>query len=1099
MRKLTARLGVVLIFGLLAACSGGGGGTPSPVPPSITSQPQSVTVNQGQNAAFSVSATGTAPLSYQWRKGGSALAGASAASLTLAAVQPGDAGSYDVVVSNSAGTAASSAAILTVNVPPSITLQPQNQTVLAPAQATFNVSAAGTPPLAYQWKKNGTDLPGATSSSYSTPPTTGSDDGAVFSVTVSNAAGSLPSASATLTVHLAAAITTQPLPQSVVAPEPATFVAAAAGTPPLSYQWRKNGVALAGANAASYTTPPTGGADHGAAFSVVVSNAFGSATSSNATLTVNLPPAITAQPLGQSVVAPAAATFSATATGTAPLSYQWKKNGVDVAGATASTYTTLATTIGDNGSVFTVFVSSPFGGILSQGATLTVTAAPQAPTITIQPTGQTVTAPAPATFSVTAAGSQPLAYQWKKNGVNLGGATSSSYTTPATTLSDQGALFTVTVSNSAGSVTSDAAALTVNSAPVITVHPANQTVAAPATASFGVTATGTAPLSYQWKKGGVDIGGATASTYTTPATTLSDSGSVFSVRVSNAFGSVLSGNAALTVNAPAALDLSVPTVYITQATQTPAFDVPLVKDRNGYLRAFVVANQANTAVPRVRARIYDGVGTLKQTYTIPAPGASVPTSVNESSLSNSWNVAIPGTYLQPGYQLLVDVDDNNAVAESNESNNTWPAGGTPQALTMKSLQPFHLTFVPVTTTTGTGNVDAGNMASFASDTLKLHPIPSLDLALRASAMDSSTKTLQSDDANGHWGDVLDDLTALRNSDPGGTGRYYFGVVKVSYTSGNAGLGWIPGSAASTSYRAAIGWDYLPSGNSVTAHELGHNLGRRHAPGCGAANPDPGWPGTSNYAGGLIGVWGLDVASGMLKNPATQYDHMSYCSPEWVSDYGYKKIITFREASPIGLPPPPDVDAPATRSVPRSLLVWGSLADGQAQLHPAFHIDAEPQPPEPGDHLLTGYDAAGAKVFEVSFDPVPMADATRLRWGINFTVPLSTQDAARLTELRWTKAGETLARQGGDAVARIRPTIPSQEPMLQVLPEARTRLLWDAGAHPMVLVKDRATGRGLGIGRNGDFSFHTEAEELELHFSDGVSSRPVVVRRPRPGE
>jgi hypothetical protein len=281
------------------------------------------------------------------------------------------------------------------------------------------------------------------------------------------------------------------------------------------------------------------------------------------------------------------------------------------------------------------------------------------------------------------------------------------------------------------------------------------------------------------------------------------------------------------------------------------------------------------------------------------------------------------------------------------------------------------------------------------------------------------------------------------------------------------------------------------------HEMGHNLGRRHAPGCGAGNPDPGWPGGSNYLGGLIGVWGLDVASLALKNPATQYDHMTYCSPEWVSDYGYKKILSFREASPIGLPPPPELDSGEAKPRPRSLLLWGSLMEGEARLHPAFHIDAEPQPPDPGDHLLTGFDAAGGKVFQVSFDPVPMADGTRSGWGINFTVPLSVQDAARLTELRWTKAGEILARQGADATARAQPMRPSQEPLLQVLPEARTRLLWDAGSHPMVLVKDRATGLSLGIGKHGDFSFRTEAEELELHFSDGVSSRSVVVRRPRP--
>src|SRR5439155_2755833 len=137
--------------------------------------------------------------------------------------------------------------------------------------------------------------------------------------------------------------------------------------------------------------------------------------------------------------------------------------------------------------------------------TLTVSAAPVAPSITTQPASQTVTAGQGATFSVAARGTAPLSYQWKKNGTAISGAISSSYTTPATTSSDNGAQFTVVVSNTVGSVTSSAVTLTVSAsavAPSITTQPASQTVTAGQTASFSVAATGTAPLSYQWKKNG---------------------------------------------------------------------------------------------------------------------------------------------------------------------------------------------------------------------------------------------------------------------------------------------------------------------------------------------------------------------------------------------------------------------------------------------------------------------------------------------------------------------------------------------------------------------------------------------------------------------
>src|ERR1700722_18429531 len=188
----------------------------------------------------------------------------------------------------------------------------------------------------------------------------------------------------------------------------------------------------------------------------------------------------------------------------------------------------------------------------SQTAILTVNSATGAPTITAQPANQTVTAGQTATFTVAATGTAPLSYQWQKNGSAISGATSASYTTPATASSDNGSAFKVVVSNSTGSVTSSAATLMVNSAvvaPTISAQPANQAVTAGQTATFTVTASGTAPLSYQWQKNGTNISGATSASYTTPATASTDNGSTFKVVVSNSAGSVTSSAASLTVNA----------------------------------------------------------------------------------------------------------------------------------------------------------------------------------------------------------------------------------------------------------------------------------------------------------------------------------------------------------------------------------------------------------------------------------------------------------------------------------------------------------------------------------------------------------------------
>ena len=147
-------------------------------------------------------------------------------------------------------------------------------------------------------------------------------------------------------------------------------------------------------------------------------------------------------------------------------------------------------------------VSNTAGSVTSSVATLVVTAAPVAPSITSQPANQTTFAGQTATFSVIASGTVPLSYQWQKNGAAISGATSSSYTTPPEITSDNGAQFTVVISNTAGTIISNAATLTVNPDPVapsITAQPASQTIAAGQTATFSVTATGTAPLSYQWQ------------------------------------------------------------------------------------------------------------------------------------------------------------------------------------------------------------------------------------------------------------------------------------------------------------------------------------------------------------------------------------------------------------------------------------------------------------------------------------------------------------------------------------------------------------------------------------------------------------------------
>jgi len=173
-------------------------------------------------------------------------------------------------------------------------------------------------------------------------------------------------------------------------------------------------------------------------------------------------PGFAIQPASQTVTVGQPANFSVTATGTGPFTYQWQKNNANITGATSSSYTTPATVSGDNGATFRVVVTNSAGNATSGSATLTVTPAAVGPSITTQPANQTVTVGQAATFSVVAAGTAPLTYQWQKNNANISLATAASYTTPPTVSGDNAATFRVIVTNPVTSITSTSATLTVN-------------------------------------------------------------------------------------------------------------------------------------------------------------------------------------------------------------------------------------------------------------------------------------------------------------------------------------------------------------------------------------------------------------------------------------------------------------------------------------------------------------------------------------------------------------------------------------------------------------------------------------------------------------
>ena len=290
--------GAVLSAGTVevAAFDNDGDGRVDPLgAPVIKTQPQSQSAAGGASVTFSIVAAGNPSLSYQWRKNTTPISGATTATLALSNVGLADAATYSVVVSNTAGSVPSTGATLTLLGSPTITTQPQpvNPEVIAGNSVSFTVAAAGNPAPGYLWRRNGTPISGATHATYAIANVQPAHAGA-YSVVASNTQGSVTSNATTLTVLVPPSITTQPTPPSrqVNAGASASYTVTAAGTPTLTYQWKRNDAAIAGATTATISLVGVQAADAGT-YKVTVANGAGSITSDGVILLV-VPPGVSA-------------------------------------------------------------------------------------------------------------------------------------------------------------------------------------------------------------------------------------------------------------------------------------------------------------------------------------------------------------------------------------------------------------------------------------------------------------------------------------------------------------------------------------------------------------------------------------------------------------------------------------------------------------------------------------------------------------------------------------------------------------------------------------------------------------------------------------
>ena len=450
----------------------------APTPPAFVLQPTNQTVAVAATISLTASATAAPAAAYHWYFNGAELAddshysGSATANLQVSNTTTNDNGNYFVVATNTAGGATSLVAVVSVLTPPSITLQPADQTVMQGSNAIFTAAASGDAPLSYQWLLNGNilsdggQISGATTTNLTISNLQFTNGGNLVFV-ASNPVGSATSGAAALNVLAPPIIVLQPAAQNALPGGSAAFSAAAIGTQPIGYQWFFNNTPLAddsrivGATTNSLTVGSVQTNDNGGYF-IVASNAYGAVTSSIASLTVVLPVVITQSPARQTNAAGSIFALTIAADGSAPFGYRWYfgstllTNNTRVSGASAATLSISNAALSDTGNYFAV-VTNLLSAATSSVATVTVLTPPS---VTTQPQGRSTPLGLTNSFSAVGSGAVPLRYQWRLNGTDIPGATNNSYFIAATTTNDLG-IYQFVVSNAVGFAVSSNALLTI--------------------------------------------------------------------------------------------------------------------------------------------------------------------------------------------------------------------------------------------------------------------------------------------------------------------------------------------------------------------------------------------------------------------------------------------------------------------------------------------------------------------------------------------------------------------------------------------------------------------------------------------------------------
>jgi len=413
-------------------------------PVSFLSQPMGLTLDPGQTAAFTVSLAGAEPFLCQWTKNGVDIPGATDRTFTIPSVVEEDEGEYRVRVTNGLDTITSNPAVLVVNDIPLIVTQPEGGEINPGVNFSFVVIAQNA--ATFEWRRNNVPvLTGVVNDTVATgvrstltiTNAVEANEG-VYTVVVGNPAGTVTSLPVSLIVRDPVVITVPPTSQFVPQGTVVQFTVVATGHAPLSYQWRR-GAVIVGTN--SPTLQVTSGPTTWGNYTVTVSNGFSNQVSPVATLTeVGSAVAVAQDPEARIAAVGSTVTLTCQAVGGLPIRYQWRRNGVNVAGATSPTLVLSNVTTARAGS-YTCFVSNR----LASGTTSAVSEAADVAIISTVPRKIIQNQGTSVTLSLANGGN--LAFQWfyrstqEASATMIGGATASTLALANVAQTDKGFYF----------------------------------------------------------------------------------------------------------------------------------------------------------------------------------------------------------------------------------------------------------------------------------------------------------------------------------------------------------------------------------------------------------------------------------------------------------------------------------------------------------------------------------------------------------------------------------------------------------------------------------------------------------------------------------